>query len=59
MKQDRSILKHFKVSIGNFDFIDEIGQLKQKIIRLNEIAEHFNQNTEAIESAFNVATTGS
>ena len=37
----------------------EISQLKQKIKRLNEIAEQFMQNTESVDSAFSVAAKGS
>lgn len=32
--------------------------MKQKIIRLNEIAEQFMQQPEVVESAFTAATTG-
>ncbi len=36
----------------------EVGIMKQKIIRLNEIAEQHQQQTEVVESAFTAATTG-
>lgn len=36
----------------------ELGIMKQKIIRLNEIAEQHMQQTEVVESAFTAATTG-
>eukprot|EP00347_Sterkiella_histriomuscorum_P012889 403366830 len=35
----------------------EVMQLKQKVGRLNEIAEQFMQNTEQVDSAFSVAAT--
>ena len=36
----------------------ELNVMKQKIMRLNEIAEHFNMQPEVVESAFTAATTG-
>ena len=36
----------------------EVNVMKQKIIRLNEIAEQHSQQTEVVESAFSAATTG-
>jgi chromosome segregation ATPase len=36
----------------------EQSHMKQKIIRLNEIAEQFMQQPEIVESAFTAATTG-
>lgn len=36
----------------------ELNHMKQKIIRLNEIAEQFMQTPEVVESAFTAATTG-
>ena len=36
----------------------EVNHMKQKIIRLNEIAEQFMQTPEVVESAFTAATTG-
>lgn len=37
----------------------ELGHMKQKVIRLNEIAEQFMQTPEVVESAFTAATKGS
>jgi hypothetical protein len=36
----------------------ELNIMKQKIIRLNEIAEQYMQQPEVVESAFTAATTG-
>jgi len=36
----------------------ELAHMKQKILRLNEIAEQFMQTPEVVESAFTAATTG-
>lgn len=35
-----------------------MNHMKQKIMRLNEIAEQFMQQPEVVESAFTAATTG-